>query len=191
MAASLSEDLKDRARTLYVAGQAPGQIAKELNIRLDTVCKWSKRFKWRQTKDLATENMSKVYGSACPADLNNLSTRIRFRFANVIHRQLATLEDSDLEDITELANTPKRQGLAALAKSIYDMAEGVFGWGDEKQSGMILLTDVRQFEVTAGQTQEAIVVSEANQVTDTPQPVDVATEAETTRPESPMNTGVK
>lgn len=184
MPIAFPNELKEQAKTLYVAGQPAVQIADKLGIKRDTILTWASRHKWQIMRQNVTDRVNAVLTDVVQKSLQQVGERDRKRLANVISQHIDVLEQTPARHVEDLRNTPEGEGLASVTKKVYETAAGLHGWGDEKQSGMILLTDVRQFEA---QPQEAIVVSEANQVTDAPQPVDMAESTETTIDVKPLD----
>lgn len=184
MALALPNEIKEQARSLYVSGRPVSEICKRLQLKDTTIRQWIIRLKWHKVKQIASQTITDALCGHDSQTTEQLSQKVRSRFATVVARQLNALEEANLESIDQLRNTPDRQGLAAVTKAVYDTAAGIFGWGDEKASGVIVIADVRSFDTKPAEPVtdvQAIVtttgsVSQSDAISavqpETPQPVE-------------------
>lgn len=143
MPVAYPQELKDQARELYLNSRPTPEILQVLKVPRSALETWIHRYKWNDIKRLASEQVTKTLANPETDDLQNLSERLRIRFARVISRQVSVLESAQCDSMEDLRNTPDGQGLATVSKTVFDTAAGLFGWGDEAGAGLVIAVDLR------------------------------------------------
>lgn len=180
MPVAIPQEIKDQARDLYLAERPTAEILKTLQVSRATFDTWVARGKWQTIKQLANQKVNKSLASMDSMNLQQHSERVKLRVATQLNRQLSALEGSRCETIDDLMNTPAGEGFSSVLKKTVETAAQVYNWGDEKASGLILVTDVRSMEVKDNIQEAQLVVSDAPEAIEQPQPVDVPVTTETT-----------
>lgn len=138
--------LREQARALYIAGQTPVNIGSSLSLKPTTISRWALRFDWRKDRAVVTQAAKKVVELTVQSQLQEQGSRIRERIASSIEAQALMLSDSPPTCLDDLRNTPDRQGLAAVTKTVVEAASAVFGWNAERANGILILDAGRRFD---------------------------------------------
>jgi hypothetical protein len=132
--------IKQEAAILYATGLGPTAIAAkyaEAGLKPSTVQKWITRFGWRELR----ANNSKEIGAATlrtvQKSISELDQETRRALAVELSRSVGLLVSTPAKGVSDLGNTPQRQGRSAIIKSLSDAAGNVFGWEAGKTTQLV------------------------------------------------------
>ena len=171
-----TQELKQKAKQLFHEGLKWSKISEETGVASNTLRVWGHRGKWKEelqeAKRLIETSKAKclviasVQANPSQKALQSSGNRLRTSFATVIEQSTAALLESPITNASELANTPERQGKAAVIKTLVDAAATVFDWSGQRNQGYIAFE-----QSTLADEPEAIdVQATPKQVVDTPKP---------------------
>jgi len=132
MAQALQVD-RDMVRTLYMAGVRPTEIARQTGCKAATIGAWATRYGWVKALRGMSQSMQIVQARAISGD-NRLRDALRSEAAS----QVETLTKTPIKNARSLANTPQRQGRAAVLKTLTEAVSLIDDWEQEKRSGLVL-----------------------------------------------------
>lgn len=176
------ELLKQQALKLTLEGLTPTQIKAKLGLPLSTLKNWVYKNNIPDIKSL----VQTAAKTEVQREVNQRSDAIRSKLGDVIANQVEMLAENPAVCVEDLRNTPDRQGLAAVAKTVTETASQLFGWDAEKPTGLILVADVRAFDQPVSpasvEVESSLVVSEGHAQAGSTPPIDIAGTPESTRP---------
>ena len=132
MPAKLQID-REMVQTLYMAGLRPSEIAKQTGCKPATVSAWATRFGWHTALQGMARNVKLVQGRSISGD-----NRLRDALRSEAVAQVETLTKTPIKNARSLANTPQRQGRAAVLKTLTEAVSLIDDWEQEKRSGLVL-----------------------------------------------------
>lgn len=144
MPKALPEAVRDEVKVLFVAGFTPEHISKQKGVNPRTIHQWSRRHGWINLRDKLQGKVNKAVVATVTNGLQSQSDSIRARLASELERSTAALEKTPVRGANALANTPARQGRAAILKTLADTAATVFDWSAGSVSGLVLVGSFSQ-----------------------------------------------
>lgn len=136
MPVALSNDVRDQAKALYLAGIPLSDIGQKLDTRRDTIAKWVIRYEWHVQKAAVDTQVKKAISNTVVSALSKRGANQRQALAQELEAQAATLAASP-PAIGDLHNTKARQGRAAMVKTLVEASSVVYGWQEQGAMGII------------------------------------------------------
>lgn len=161
-------ETKDLAKALFVQGLKYSAIAAHIGVGQSVIRSWAMRGKWNSlVASTATVVQQVLKRGVVLETANNLQSRgneIRDKLSQELAAQAALLASSPPATVAELGNSKHGQGRASIAKTIADAAGIVHDWGNQGQSGLVLVGELSR------EPEEAAALDIAATVTQAPEP---------------------
>lgn len=142
--APLPAEQKLKAKALILAGKGPDEVSKTLGIRCDVIRQWKFRHKWGEQANAVAEVVSATMSQKVTEALIDQGRVVRDALSRSVSKQVEVLAKTRVRSVNQLANTPKRQGLAAVTKTLVEIASAVYGWNDDDNGSLRDLGTLRQ-----------------------------------------------
>ena len=150
-AMKMPESTRIIAQALVIQGFSLRVVSEKTGLKLRTIQTWARRYGWRELRDKTKQEVNQAVAIAAASALDEFSTRSREWLAGEVQEQIGAQRNSPIKKPSELANSPKRQGRAAVLKTVTDAASTIFGWGDTTPGGILIMGDMRGTEPAASQ----------------------------------------
>lgn len=164
--------VKDLVKMLWFQGISPSAIAVETGVKRETISTWAKRGNWTSTRDNGKQLLKRkaqvTMAVTVAREVSRESAEVRNLLAGAVRSQAERLAASPPASVKELANTPDRQGLAAVLKTVVDSASEVFDWQSQHTPGVVVLQDLRSSEPGEQVIDIAAATDPVTDATDTP-----------------------
>lgn len=149
--------LKEQARAMYLAGKPMNEVAEIVGISCHAVRQWAHRNKWQPQRAAVIADVQKVVTAKVTDALAGDSRRVRETLSRAVTKQAKALSQVSNPTLANLRSTPKRQGLAAVTKTVVDSAAALYGWDSDKTGGHLMFDSAKEIEASV--VQEAAPVA--------------------------------
>lgn len=126
-----------QARALYLAGTGPAEIARQLSLNPLTIQGWITRRNWLSDRTMVQTIVKSQQPTEAQEAWREAGLKARADLARAVGRQAAMLAKIEVRSLAQLGNTPARQGLAAVTKTVTETCREVFGWSDQADAGAV------------------------------------------------------
>lgn len=134
MPAALPLELREQAKELvFTKGLTSYQAAKRLGVNLSTVRNWVNKPILHDAKDL----VEKMVKETVNREAKRISNVAKGKLDKAIGQQADALASIEHVTLDDLRNTPERQGLAAVTKTVIESGCLLFGWDKESKEGTV------------------------------------------------------
>jgi hypothetical protein len=134
--------LVELAKALYIQGVRPHIIATETGLKLATLKTLANRHKWNHSvanaQAVRESRAQKMMMVAVSQAEKPASVRLREALSAELEQQVKALQAEPVTRANQLANSPLRQGRAAVLQTIANTAKLVHDWGTERPGGVVL-----------------------------------------------------
>jgi hypothetical protein len=131
MPVALSSDVRNEAKTLYLAGETPNAIEKKLGLGRCTVAQWVKRHGWDSLRQGVTDQVNKVLSSRVAGNLAKQGVKTRALMAQHGEALAERLANEPIRDFKELLGDKGSPGRVQVFKTLVEANTKVFGWDDQ------------------------------------------------------------
>lgn len=163
MPAPLAPDLRQQAKGLAIAGLTSYAISVKLGVNRSTVRNWLKDATIPALMASVEQAVKVVVDRQVDQKLSQV---VRVKLSESIAAQAEQLANNPAMCVEELKNTPERQGLAAVTKTVVEAASTLFGWDKEGSTGVSLVGSLRRMDSI--DVDEIVVDRSVNKVVNTP-----------------------
>lgn len=157
------EQLMDTVKALWLSGLRDDRIIEQTGVKLGTLKTWIHRYSWNElrikVRDSVNTGVAKVVGES----LERQSNAVRRSLGAFVERAANEMDASKIS-AKSLGNSSKRQGQAAIVKTLAESAEKVFGWDNNSKSTVTLAMffNAEGSPAAAGQVIEVETIPQAD-----------------------------
>ncbi len=141
MPKALHPDLREQAKQLFIMGIPVVRIADKIGVSKVCINKWRERDKWgiirKRAKEAVSEEGAISLEMEVSSDLRLHSQKLKEQLSNEILRQVGLLAESPAKNVADLASNGKRQGRAAVVKTVIESASKLHNWEGEHSTTLV------------------------------------------------------